>query len=91
MVRVLVEKKVVLEIFLSSLPLTPRLPIEGEPRRCKQEVAESIVMAGCTNGTVEKAEPQITDVDRTAMLGVDLATVACGANKGDKMEHKPQS
>ncbi|KIM57670.1 hypothetical protein SCLCIDRAFT_28641 [Scleroderma citrinum Foug A] len=74
----------------SSLPLTPRPPIEGEPRRCKQEVAESIVMAGRTNGTVEKAKPQIKDVDRTAMLGVDLAMAACGVNKGDEMECKPQ-
>ena len=28
----------------NSLPLTPRLPIEGKPSGCKQEVPESIVM-----------------------------------------------
>ena len=35
-----------------SLPLTPRLPIKGEPSRCKQEVVDSIMTAGCTNGMV---------------------------------------
>ena len=48
----------------NSLPLTLRLPIEGEPSRCKQEVADSIVMAGCTNGMVEMSEPLIA-VSRT--------------------------
>ena len=49
------------------------------------------MIAGRMNGTVEKAKPQIMDVDRTAMLGVDLATAVCGVDKGDEMECGPQS
>ena len=48
----------------NSLPLTPRLPIEGEPSGCKQEAADSIVTTGCTNGMVRMAEPtKIADVN----------------------------
>ena len=74
----------------NSLPLTPRSPIEGEPNRCKQEAADSIATAGCTNRTVEMAEPEVadTDVDRMALLGRDLAERACRVNKGDRMECK---
>ena len=73
----------------SSLPLTPRPPIEGEPNRCKQEAADSMVMAGHTKGMVETAKPtKIADVDRTALLGGKPVERACGVDKGDGMEHK---
>ena len=72
----------------NSLPLTPRLPIEGEPSGCKQEVAESIVMAGRTNQMAKMAKPTVVDVDRTAVLGEDLATVACGVDEGDGTERR---
>ena len=52
----------------SSLPLTPRPPIEGEPNGCKQEVADSVVTAGRTKRTVETAKPQFADVDGKAVL-----------------------
>ena len=73
-----------------SLQATPRrLPIEGEPSECEQEVVDGIVTAGRTNRTVDTAEPPEvvdTDVDRTATLGRDLATEACGIGKGDRTE-----
>ena len=48
----------------NSLPLTPRLPIEGEPSGCKQEAADSVVMAGRTNRMVRMAEPtEIADIN----------------------------
>ena len=74
----------------NSLPLTLRLPIEGEPSGCKQEAVESVVTAGCMNGTVEKAEPQVvdTDVDRTALLGGELAERASGVDEGDRTERR---
>ena len=77
----------------SSLPLTPRLPIEGEPRRCKQEVVESIVTAGHTNGMVKTANlPEtIADIDRTAPLGGKPVERARGVDEGDGTEHEPQS
>ena len=53
---------------------------------CKQEAAESMVMAGRTNGMAGMAKPIIADVDRTAMLGKDLATVACGVDEGNETE-----
>ena len=68
----------------NSLPLTSRLPIEGEPNGCKQEAAESVVTAERTKGTVGMAEPHETDadVDRTATLGRKLAKRACGVDEG---------
>ena len=76
----------------SSLPLTPRLPIEGEPSECKQEQAESVVMAGCTNRTAQLANPTETDVDinRTALLGREPAERVCRVDEGDG-EHESQS
>ena len=48
----------------NSLPLTPRLPIEGKPSGCKQEAVDSIVTTGRTNGMVRMAEPtEIADVN----------------------------
>ena len=71
----------------NSLRATPqRLPIEGEPCECEQEVANGVVTAGHMNGTAGMAKPIIADVDRTATLGKDLATVACGVDEGDKTE-----
>ena len=77
----------------NSLPLTPRLPIEGEPNGCKQEAVNSIVMAGCTNGMVKRAEPTVVDadVDRMALLGGELAERASGVDEGDGMECEPQT
>ena len=77
-----------------SLRVTPRrLPIEGEPSECEQEVVDGIVTAGRTNGTVDTAKPPEVadaDVDRTATLGRDLATEACGIDEGDETEHDSQ-
>ena len=75
----------------NSLPLTLRSPIEGEPNACKQEVVESIMMAGCTNRMAEMAKPTIVDVDRTARPGIELALEACGVNEGDGMECEGKS
>ena len=77
----------------NSLPLTLRLPIDGEPCRCKQEAVDSIVTAGCTNGMVKMANlPEtIADVDRTAPLGGKPAERARGVDEGDGMEREPQS
>ena len=76
----------------SSLPLTPRLPIEGKPSECKQEQAESVVTAGCTNRTVQLANPTETDADvnRTALLGGEPAERVCRVDEGDG-EHESQS
>ena len=75
----------------SSLLLTPRLPIEGEPNGCKQEAADSMVTAGCMKGMVETAKPtEIVDINRTALLGGKLAERACGVDEGDGMECEPQ-
>ena len=72
----------------NSLPLTPRLPIEGEPSGCKQEAADSNVTAGRMNGMAEMAKPTIADIDRTARLGVELTSEACGVDEGDGTEHR---
>ena len=77
----------------SSLLLTPRLPIDGEPCECKQEVADSVVTAGHMNRTVELAKPtkMVADVDRTAPLDGEPAEMACGVDEGDEMECEPQT
>jgi len=62
----------------NSLPLTPRLPIDGKPGECKQEAADGVVMAERTIGMVERAELKVADVDRTA-------TAACGVNEGTEI------
>ena len=73
-----------------SLPLTSRLPIEGEPNACKQEAAESVMTAGCTNRMAEMAEPteMIADIDRTAPLDGEPAETACGVDEGDETGRK---
>ena len=69
------------------LQATPRrLPVEGKLSECKQEVADNVVTAGRTNGTAGTAKPIIADVNRTATLGKDLVTAACGVDEGDEME-----
>ena len=77
----------------NSLLLTPRLPTEGKPNECKQEAADSIMMAGHTNQMVEMAEPTVVDVDidRTALLGRDLAERASGVDKDNRTECEPQT
>ena len=72
----------------NSLLLTPRLPIEGKPSGCRQEAADSIVMAGCTNRMVETTEPtKIADVNsEKAVLGGELAERACRVDEGDEMD-----
>ena len=73
-----------------SLLLTPRPPIEGEPSGYKQEVADSVMMAERTNGTVKLAKPNESDADVNgkATLGSEpvAATVACGVDEGAKTE-----
>ena len=68
------------------LPLTPRPPIDGEPRECKQEVVESVMMAECTNRKAQSANPPetVVDVDRMASLGIKPAERACGVDEGDE-------
>ena len=65
----------------------------GEPCECKQEVANSVATAGCTNGTVERAKPTVADADvnRMALLGGEPVERASGVDEGDGMEHKPQT
>ena len=75
----------------NSLPLTPRLPIEGKPNECKQEVVDSVVMAGCTNGMVRLAEPtKIADVNEKAALGGEPVERARVIDKGDETEREAQ-
>ena len=71
-----------------SLRVTPqRLPIEGEPSKCKQEVVEGVAMAGCMNRMVKMAEPmEIVDINsEKAVLGRELAERACRVDEGDEM------
>jgi len=77
----------------NSLPLTPRLPIDGKPGECKQEAMDGVVTAGRTNGTAQSANPPETDadVDRTALLGGEPAERASGVDEGDEeREHESQ-
>ena len=69
--------------------MTPRrLPIEGEPCECKQEAANGIVMAGCTNRMVKMANPpEIADVDlEKAALGRKPVERACRVDKGNETD-----
>ena len=75
----------------SSLPLTPRPPIDGEPNECKQEAVDSVVTAGRMNRMVETAEPQIADVDRMALLGGEPAERVHIVDEGDETEREPQA
>ena len=71
--------------------MTPRrLPIEGEPSECEQEVVDSVVTAGRMKGMAQSANPPETDadIDRTPTLGRELAMRDCGVDKGDGMERK---
>ena len=76
----------------NSLQVTPqRLSHEDKPSECEQEVVESVVTAWRTipNGMgVEAAKPMVVNIDRTAVLGRDLAMTACRIDEGAKMEHK---
>ena len=74
-----------------SLQVTPqRLPIEGKPSECKQEVAEGVAMAGCMDRMVEMANMDV-DIDRMALLGGDLVERACRVDEGDGTEHGYQA
>ena len=72
----------------SSLPLTPRPPIEGEPSRCKQEAVDSVVTAGRMNGTVQLAEPmENADVNlEKAALGGEPVERASRVDKGGETD-----
>ena len=75
----------------NSLPLTPRLPVEGEPNECKQEVVDSVVTAGRTNGMVGLAEPtKIADVDEKVVLGGEPVERAHVIDEGNEMEREAQ-
>ena len=68
---------------------TPRLPIEGEPSECEWEVVESVVTAGRMIGTVETADPMVTDADvdsEKAVLGGKLVERACRVDEGDETD-----
>jgi len=73
-------------VLQDSLPLTLRLPIEGEPNACKQEVTDGVIMAECMKGMVKTAEPTetITDVDEGTTLGRGPVLEACGIDEGDR-------
>ncbi|KIM67355.1 hypothetical protein SCLCIDRAFT_21205 [Scleroderma citrinum Foug A] len=67
--------------------------LTGTPHETQNELQNSLVaMAGCTNGTVERAEPTVadTDVNRMALLGREPAERASGVDEGDGMEREPQ-
>ena len=72
----------------NSLPLTPRLPIEGEPSGCKQEAADSVVTAGRTNRMVRMVEPtEIADVNlEKAAPDGELAERAHRIDEGDETD-----
>ena len=72
----------------NSLRATPRrLPIEGEPCECKQEVANGVVTAGCTNGTAGTAKPIIADVNlEKAAPDGELAERAHRIDEGDETD-----
>ena len=76
-----------------SLQTTPRLPTEGEPSECKQEVMGSVVTAGRTIGTVGTTEPleTIADVDGNAALGREQAERVHGVDDGDETERDSKS
>ena len=65
----------------------------GKPCECEQEAANSVATAGCTNGTVERAEPTVADADvnRMALLGGEPVERASGVDEGDGMECEPQT
>ena len=76
----------------SSLPLTPRPPIDGEPCVCKQEAVDSVVTAGCTNGTVQLAElTEIMDVDleKAALDSRDLVERVHIVDEGGEERKSP--
>ena len=75
----------------SSSPLTPRLPTDGEPSRCKWEAADSVVTAEHTNRMVQLANlPEIMDVDGKALLGGELAERVHRLDEGDRdREYQP--
>ena len=62
----------------------------GKPCECEQEAVNSVAMAGCTDGTVERAEPTVmdADVDRTATLGGDLVERVHIVGEGDGTERR---
>ena len=55
---------------------------------CEQEVVESVVMARCTKGMAQLANPPETDMNtnRTPMLGEEPAMRDCGVDEGNRME-----
>jgi len=69
-----------------SPQVTPRLPTEGKPSECEREVAESVVTAERTKGTVEKAEPRetVADVDGKAALGREPVERVHRVDEGDE-------
>jgi len=69
-----------------SPQVTPRLPIEGEPSECEQEVAESVVTAERMNGMVKTAKPRESDadVDGKAALGGEPAERAHIVDEGGR-------
>ena len=79
-------------LLQDSLPLTPRPPIDGEPCECKQEVADSVVMAGCTNGMAQLAKPtEIADVnlEKAVLDGRDLVERVHIVNEGSEERKSP--
>ena len=70
----------------NSLQTTPRLPIKDEPSKCTQEAVDSDVTARRTNGMVETAKPNESDVDvdGKATLGREPAGMVHRVDEGGK-------
>ncbi|KIM55151.1 hypothetical protein SCLCIDRAFT_30576 [Scleroderma citrinum Foug A] len=77
-------------LVLRALRRQLSLPIDGKPNEWKQEAADSVVTATCTNGMAKMAKPtgMIVDVDRTPMLGGEPAARDCGVDEGDGTERE---
>ena len=58
----------------------PQDSLQVTPYACEQEVADSVVTAGHTNGTAKMAKPNVADINGKAALGRDLLNInyCCG-------------
>ena len=83
---------VVLKSMLHEMQDQLQDSLQVTPYACEQEVVDGVVTAECTNGTAEMAKPtEIADIDRTALLGGELAERACGVDEGNGTECEGKS